>query len=340
MVSVDNGLVNVIIPVYNVREYLARCVDSVLAQTYENIRVWLVDDGSTDGSAQVCDEFAARDRRVVVIHKENGGQASARNAALDRIEPTGSADGELIVFVDSDDWVELDYVEFLLRLLSASGADAVQCGHYVTYSSTREVEKNEDHRQIELTTRDALESVLRNGVWDITVWNKMFRASTFRDLRFPEVRYYEDTAIAPLFTERLGRVVVSMEPKYHYVQRYSSTANGTSWVDHKIDLVPIGDKVAEYVLGIYSDLADAAMEKRVFVRLSTLSQMVNTRHLDDERAGEMRRFVCDHARQVMRDPRASKRNKLGILMLLPGLGWYRLVWSLYYTLRRRRAIGA
>lgn len=334
-----NQLVNIVIPVYNVRGYLARCVDSALSQTHKNILIWLVDDGSTDGSNLICDEYAKRDTRVRALHKKNGGQASARNTALNCIELHGDLDKEFVTFVDSDDWIEPDFVEFLLKLLLSSNAEAAQCGHYITYSSTYEVKKNTNYKNIELDTKEALESILRNGIWDITVWNKMFRASIFRRLRFPEVRYYEDTAFAPLLTERLTRVIVSMEPKYHYVQRYSSTANGTSWTDRKLDFVPIGDGVADYILSVYPDLAKAALEKRVFVRLSTISQMVNAGHRDDARAKRMREFILQHAREMLFDGRASMRDKVGVLMLLPGLGFYRLVWSLYYILRRRRAIG-
>lgn len=331
-------LVNIIIPVYNVQEYVTGCVSSVLAQTYTNIRVWLVDDGSTDNSLLICEKYAERDGRIKVIHKENGGQASARNLALDRIESLGNAGGEYVTFVDSDDWVDSDYIEFLLKLINETDADAVQCGHYITYSTTHEVEKSKNHDVVELGRREALESVLRNGAWDITVWNKLFHMSTFHGLRFPEGRFYEDTAIAPLLTERFKRVAVSMEPKYHYVQRYSSTANGTIWTDRKYDFVSVGDEAAAYALSIYPDLTDAATEKRVFVRLSTLSQMVNTGYLNKGRAQaeEMRQFICENAAHVLLDRRASKRDKLGILMILPGLSWYRMVWSLCYTLRRRK----
>lgn len=334
----DGELVNVIIPVYNVENYLERCLESVLVQTYANIRVWLVDDGSTDGSSLICDKYAEQDKRIEVIHKENGGQASARNLALDRIESLGGTEGEFVAFVDSDDWVEPDYIEFLIKLLRETSADAVQCGHYITYSVMHEVEKSRDHDIVEFGRKEALESVLRNGAWDITVWNKLFRMRTFCGLRFPEGKFYEDTAIAPLFTERLRRVAVSMESKYHYVQRYSSTANGTAWTNHKYDFISVGDEVAAYVLGIYPDLVDAAMEKRVFVRLSTLSQMVNTGYLnmDKARAKEMRQFVCENAMCILRDGRATGRDKLGVLMLLPGLSCYRVVWSLYYAMRRRK----
>lgn len=335
----SSELVNVVIPVYNVRDYLVRCVDSVLAQTHENLRVWLVDDGSTDGSSQICDEYAERDRRVEVIHKENGGLSSARNEGLDRIfSMTPKRRGSFVAFVDSDDWVEPEFISFLLDVLETTGADVSQCGHYISFSESFEQDKCADHSLLVLDREQAMESLCRNGRWDVTAWNKLYRLSLFESLRYPVGKSYEDTATAHLIARNADKLAVRMVPLYHYVQRYTSIANGVTWSDSKLDLIEAGDQMAEWVSANYPDLVDAAMEKRVFVRLSTLSQMVNTDHLDNGRATELRRFVCDHAGQLLRDRRASRRDKLGILMLLPGLSWYRLVWSLYYSLRRRRAI--
>lgn len=334
-------LVNVVIPVYNVRDYLAKCVDSVLAQTHKNIRVWLVDDGSTDGSSLMCDEYAERDGRVRVIHKVNGGLSSARNVGLDRIFSVKPEErGSYVSFVDSDDWVEPDFISFLLDLLIATGADVSQCGHFVSFSESFERDKCADHSLLVLNREQAMESLCRNGRWDVTAWNKLYRLSLFENLRYPIGKSYEDTATAHLIAENASRFAVRMTPLYHYMQRYTSIANGVCWSDSKLDLIEAGDQMAEWVSSHYPALRDAATEKRAFVRLSTLSQMVNTGQLDDERAREMRRFICDHAGLVLRDKRASRRDKLGILMLLPGLPWYRLVWSMYYRLRRRRAIGS
>lgn len=332
-------LVNVVIPVYNVRDYLAKCVNSVLMQTHENIRVWLVDDGSTDGSSILCDEYAGKDARVRVIHKVNGGLSSARNEGLDQIFSIKVEErGSFVSFVDSDDWVEPDFISFLLNLLTATDADISQCGHFISFSEFSESEKCADHSLSVLNREQVMESLCRNGRWDVTAWNKMYRLSLFEDLRYPVGKSYEDTATAHLIAEKANKFTVSMVPLYHYVQRYTSIANGVRWSDSKLDLIEAGDQMAEWVSSHYPALRDAAIEKRVFVRLSTLSQMVNTGRCNDARAQEMRLFVCDHAGLVLRDRGASKRDKLGVLMLLPGLFWYRLVWSMYYSLRRRRAI--
>ena len=125
-------LLSVIVPVYNVETYLPRCVDSILQQSYENMEVILVDDGSQDGSGKICDEYAARDSRVKVIHKENGGLSSARNAGLD------TAAGEYLTFVDSDDWIEPDAYCPMIALLEENNAALVCGGRYDVDGKTGE----------------------------------------------------------------------------------------------------------------------------------------------------------------------------------------------------------
>jgi len=125
-------LVSVIVPVYNVEEYLGRCVDSILAQTYTNLEVILVDDGAKDSSGAICDEYAARDARVRVIHKENGGLSSARNAGID------AAKGDWLEFVDSDDWIEPDAVESMLTLALEHRTELVVAGRYDVKAKTGE----------------------------------------------------------------------------------------------------------------------------------------------------------------------------------------------------------
>lgn len=333
----DEKLVEVIVPAYNVADFLPRCVDSLLGQTCRSIRIWLVDDGSTDGCPAICDNYALRDRRVVVIHKENGGLSSARNAALDKILSLAPIErGKFIACVDSDDWVEPDYVEFLLNLIEATGADVAQCGHYIDFSDTRGVEKDKDHSVRILSGENAIESLLRNGPYDVTAWNKLYRTQVLEDIRYPEGMSYEDTATAHLIAEQAGSVAVCMEPKYHYVQRYGSIANGTTWKDSKYDLVRAGDEMAAWVCARYPGLEGAALEKRVFVRLSTLAQMVNTCYSDKRRIREMRRFIVRGAGPLLADPKASKRDKLGTILVVPGFWLFRVVWKLYYAVRRRR----
>lgn len=332
-----SSLINVIVPVYGVEHYLAKCVNSILVQSYSNIRITLIDDGSPDSCPRICDNYAAQDSRVVVLHRQNGGLSAARNTGLEYLFSLSAQEqGEYVTFVDSDDWAEPDYIESLYNLLVSHNADIAQCGHYISYSSTHEEDKNSDHNTKTLTRIEAIDSLCRNGIWDVTAWNKLYKLNLFRDVRFPEGKLYEDTATCYLLAAQCNRFVVNMTPKYHYVQRYSSIANGTGWKDGKLDLIEAGDSMASWIQAHYPQLSDAAMEKRVFVRLSTLSQMVNTGHKDSIKIREIRRFVITNAQTILHDAKASKRDKLGVLALLCGYPCYWILWKIYYLVKRRR----
>lgn len=333
-----SSLINVIIPVYGVERYLRRCVDSVLAQAYNNIRVILVDDGSPDACPRICDDYAIQDSRVAVLHRTNGGLSAARNTGLDYLFSLPANErGEYVAFVDSDDWVEPDYIEFMLKLLEKFEADAVQCGHYITYSPTYEAEKNKNHRTTLLNHVQAIESLCRNDLWDVTAWNKLYRLNLFEQIRYPEGILYEDTATTYRITQLCDKVAVNMTPQYHYMQRYSSIANGVVWKDNKLDFVHVGDQMAEWVKTNYPQIADAAIEKQAFVRLSTLSQMVNTNYGNKGKINQLRSEVLKLAPTVLFDSKASKRDKLGILALVPGYWCYRAIWSRYYAAKRNKA---
>lgn len=335
--SKQGPLVNVIVPVYNVEQYLKQCLESLINQIYQDIRIILIDDGSTDGCSQICDNYAIQDSRIVVFHQQNKGLSAARNVGLDFIFSLDQKDqGEYVAFVDSDDWINPDYIFFLLNLIVENNADIAQCGHYIAYSNTHEEDKNRIHNTQILTCIEALESLCRNGIWDVTTWNKLYKLKLFSNVRFPEGKSYEDTATCYLLAAQCNRFVVNMTPKYHYVQRYTSIANGKGWKDSKFDLVSAGDEMACWIQKHYPQLCDAAIEKRVFVRLSTLAQMANTGYTDFTYIYEMRRYIVKNARVVLCDAKASKRDKLGILALLCGYSCYKFIWRVYYAIKRRR----
>ncbi len=330
-------LINIVIPIYNVELYLHKCVDSVLSQTYENLRVILVDDGSPDNCPAICDEYAARDKRVRTVHRINGGLSAARNSGLSMLfEMTHEEQGEYIAFVDSDDYVAPDYIDFLYYLMISNDVDIAQCGHYIVYSTIRHSDKNSDHTTHTLSSIQALESLCYNSLYDVTVWNKLYKLRLFQDIRFPEGRIYEDTAVAHLLADLVESVAVNMTPKYYYLQRYDSTANGMAFHEKKFQFLQAGDEMADYVTRRCPYLEQAANVKRVFVRLSTLSQMVNCNYYDKKRITEMKRQVQLYWRDVLINNQAAIRDKLGILALLLGWPVYCILWKIYYKVVRRQ----
>ena len=175
----ETELISVIVPVYNMERYLRRCVDSILHQTYRNLEVLLVDDGSTDASGAICDEYAAQEERVTAVHQKNGGLSAARNAGLER------AQGTYLCFVDSDDFLDSRMLETLCRDLQEQDADVAVVGF-------RMFEREEELAPAELavpvqcmTGREAIRSTLVSDELGDFAWNKLYKRELFRDIRYP-----------------------------------------------------------------------------------------------------------------------------------------------------------
>lgn len=176
----EDTKITLIIPIYNVEPYLRTCVDSVLAQTYTNLEIFLVDDGSPDRSGEICDEYARSDARIRVIHKENGGLSDARNVAMD------AATGTYITFIDSDDWVSASYIENLYGAISRDDAELAISGfeNAFTLGKTRPAD-NHLQGYYCLTPIECLRRLLYQDGIDTMAWGKLYRRELFDSLRFP-----------------------------------------------------------------------------------------------------------------------------------------------------------
>lgn len=207
-------LVSVIIPVYKVEKYLNKCVDSVLSQTYKNLEIFLVDDGSPDNCPQMCDEYAKKDNRIKVIHKPNGGLSSARNAALDVCK------GDYIAFVDSDDWIEPTYIEELYSAITKYDADISICGiNY--YTSELELIKNITYEYVDkdIYIENILDLFFSKNSLSHHAWAKLYKRDIFDGLRYPVGVNYEDTYV---ITDVIGNVKkgvsIVKKPLYNYLR--------------------------------------------------------------------------------------------------------------------------
>ena len=216
-------MISVIIPVYNVAQYLSQCVESVLSQSYKELEIILVDDGSTDDCPDLCDEYERKDVRVRVIHKENGGLSDARNVGMK------IATGEWIYFVDSDDWVTHDAIEKLHQFAVENHCDMVQGGLYYAYQDHllyRKANKKEQKQTI-LGNYDAMRELILNDRVKNFAWGKLYRADLIKDLLFPVGKYFEDSFWQHLVIDRVDSYGIVDEPLYFYRQRQDSIS-GTS----------------------------------------------------------------------------------------------------------------
>lgn len=265
-----NELISVVVPVYRVEMYLHECVDSILNQTYRNLEVILVDDGSPDGCPEICDEYAAKDERVKVIHKKNGGLSDARNVGM------AVARGEYLSFVDSDDMLPADAMEILLHTAISEQADLVIGGH----SRFEEVPMSADDLQFSVKRWmpvEAMADMLRNGC---ASWARLYRRELHQSLPFPVGEINEDEAIVLELLERCNCIAVTNAVVYYYrfrpesitTARFSAkkldwyrhcTAN-LAWIRaHYPDLVPLAmDRLGSCIVYILDEMANAGFQNR------------------------------------------------------------------------------
>ena len=183
----NKALISVVIPVYNVEEYISRCISSILEQTYRNLQIILVDDGSTDKSGEICGEYAKVDRRVTVIHQTNGGLSSARNTGIDK------ATGEYITFVDSDDFVSKEMVAYLFALAKNNDCDIAISTHNIIRGE--KVWKSYNlSGDVKMTPKRCIEKLLYDDGVDTSAWAKLYKLKLFNGVRYPVGKLYEDIA--------------------------------------------------------------------------------------------------------------------------------------------------
>ncbi len=218
----ENEKITVIVPVYNVEEYLDRCVKSIMNQTYRNLEIILVDDGATDQSGAMCDEYASQDTRIKVIHKKNGGLSSARNAALD------IATGAFIGFVDSDDYIHPTMFEKLYDACLRNQAQISICCHYTERGDKLLIEDYIIDEEEYFTAQEALKVLVRDKGMKNYAWDKLYKAELFAGVRYPDGRNYEDIATTYLLFHKADKLCRIPEYLYYYQIRENSISGNQS----------------------------------------------------------------------------------------------------------------
>ena len=216
-----NDLISIIIPVYKVEKYLEKCIESVLKQTYTNLQIILVDDGSPDNCGKICDEYAKKDSRIEVIHKANGGLSDARNVGISK------AKGRYIGFVDSDDYIKEDMYEILLNLIKKYDADVSICNLYDVIDGN-ECIRNKENGIREYSRIDILKEILLDKNIQSYAWNKLYKKELFDEIKYPIRKKYEDIGTTFYVFEKCNKIVVTSEPEYYYLKRSDSLVNNVT----------------------------------------------------------------------------------------------------------------
>lgn len=321
-------LISVVIPIYKVEPYLERCVKSVLGQTYRNLEVILVDDGSPDRCGAMCDRYQTEDSRVKVIHKENGGLSDARNAGID------IAKGRYITFIDSDDYVKETYVEYLYGLIKEFGTRMSIALHEAVYETGRVISWDTKER-ISMKAEDCMERILYHDVLDISAWGKLYELSLFENVRYPKGKLFEDAGTTYKLIVQCDKIACGFESQYYYMIRSNSIVTGAFHMN-KLHMIEMTDQMAETLRKKYPALEDAIQRRQVYARFTTLRQLTESAVRYREKEKEMVSYIKKHASSVLKNKKAPSRDKFAVATAYLGAGFFKHSWKLYCRMTGRK----
>ncbi len=323
-------LISVIVPIYNVEKYLRQCVDSILGQTYPNLEIILVDDGSPDGCGGICDAYAAKDVRIRVIHKENGGLSHARNAGIDM------ARGDYLAFVDSDDYLEPDAYETMLDAARRYGAKLVCAGRY------DEDEQGGQRclglcpeREEFLSAETIIRKIFHWEHLDSASWDKLYARELFRDIRYPVGRVVEDVPTTYRLVLLAEGGVLLPKPIYHYRHRAGSITSAS--------ITPKTFHFSQHAIQVYQDIRTHYPALEPDARyLLVYALRYDVQVLDTASRADRQRY-----RQQYRRSRRQLAGQLGFILssdayprreknitALTALGLFRPALGLYHRIKK------
>ena len=318
--------ISIIVPVYNVEDYLKKCLSSIINQTYKNIEIILIDDGSTDKSGMICDEYALIDNRIFVIHKENGGVSDARNVGIKE------ATGEWITFIDSDDFVDDNYIEYLLSLVTENEAD-ISIATYTYLTAKKQITHANGELAI-MSDEEAIRRMLLNDGFDMGPWAKLYRSEYFFDILFPVGKLFEDSITTYKVVSKAKKVVFSSKSIYYYVNRSTSTVN-SSFNIKKFDLIEMNKLNEDFINKKYPNLTNEAKRRVIWSYFSTLNQVMASKDKEiiDKYTPKLKADIIDNGKFILFKSIIPKRDKIGYLILrLLGVKMYSKLWKIYINI--------
>ena len=314
-----NPLISLVIPVYNVEKYLDKCMESVLAQTYDNFEVILVDDGSTDNSGKMCDEYAKKDSRVTVYHKPNGGLSDARNFGVEH------CNADLVSFIDSDDYVTEDYLEYLWYLMNKYKCKMSCAGNKIVPEGKDYTLKSNNITEEKLDTVKSLERICYSSVGAVT---RLYQKELLLNNPFPVGRLYEDLASTYKIIAECDYVVFSNKEIYIWIQRENSITH--SKISKKqLDIFWAADELYSFIMANYPEIKVAADTRCIIAAKSFIRRIFTKCERKDQPAlfKVAKKYAAPHLKNVFFNKKADYSTKVACLTIWAGYIPSKVLWT-------------
>ncbi len=314
----NNPLISVVVPIYNAEKYLPNCLDSIINQTYQNLEIILVDDGSTDNSCQIAKSYAKKDSRIKLIHQKNQGLSSARNTGI------AKSTGKYITFIDSDDEISHDMLEKLLNSLQKNNADISVCSFKEIYPNDKIVHFNKVFSTKTYTTEQALKAMLEEQGFMLSATMKLFPKTYFKNIQFPVGKLHEDVGTTYKLIMKASQIVFIPEELYFYYH-HDKSITSQKFNKQKLDIISLTDQMCDDIDSKYPALKNTTNNRRMRARFSILRQIP----IGGSEAGKILEYLNTHKSYITKNSEATKTDKLALILALFNPKLFQLAYKLF-----------
>ena len=321
-------LISIIVPVYNGAEYLPCCLVSILAQTYQEYEVILINDGSTDDTPDICHSFAYKDDRIKYFEQNNQGLAATRNIGIRK------AKGTYISFVDADDWIEPTYLAYLFELMKNTNYGISACNHWIWRNLKPRPRFVISDSQSILTPQETFLNILYDRYPDVSAWGKLYQREILKGIQYPEGCLFEDTYRIADVLLASGGIIYGSKPQYHYRISSQSLSRGKFGID-KLDYLYAVNHMSEVIASHYDGLEKGIARCKMHALLSTRRHLIGCSSAETDIRDSLEKQIRAGSAVILRDRQAPCRDKTGIVSVLLGSKVYDAFWKVYEGIRRK-----
>lgn len=318
--NIEENLISVILPVYNVEMYLSTCLDSILSQSYRNLEIIIINDGSSDFSLKIAQAYSEKDDRVIVYSHENEGQSEARNRGL------SVATGDYVTFVDADDILLPDAIKIMHDVIVRMKADIVE-GDFIKGNILKESYYNKTYKSISFNPAQAISDVLYQKKLSASIWGKLFKRSLFENLNFKKGIIYEDLDIICKLFDKSTKIIRIDFPVYFYRIREGSSIN--EWHPRRLDVLTVTENIENYISEKYPDLLPAAKDRRLSANFNMFA-LCNING-EKENANMCWKHIKKNRKPALFNSNVRFKNKAGVLLSYLGKNMFYSISKIIYS---------